>query len=73
MVSGFRDFELESRVALRFRMFLHPIDVSLAESFNLVSNVWHVEIVIGRSALLVACRSRKGRRIYLRLEIEQDG
>jgi len=26
-------------------MFLHPIDVSLAESFNLVSNVWHIEIM----------------------------
>jgi len=22
-------------------MFLHPIGVSLAESFNLVSNLWH--------------------------------
>jgi len=27
-------------------MFLHPIGVSLAESFNLVSNVWHVEIMM---------------------------
>jgi len=27
-------------------MFLHPIGVSLAESFNLISNVWHVEIMI---------------------------
>jgi len=25
-------------------MFLHLIDVFLAESFNLVSNVWHVEM-----------------------------
>jgi len=27
-------------------MFLHLIGVSLAEPFNLVSNVWHVEIMI---------------------------
>jgi len=27
------------------RTFFHPIGVSLAESFNLASNVWHVEIV----------------------------
>jgi len=27
-------------------MFLHLIDVFLAESFNLVSNVWHVEIML---------------------------
>jgi len=26
--------------------FFHPIGVSLAESFNLVSNVWHVEIMM---------------------------
>jgi len=26
--------------------FLHPIGVSLAESFNLVSNVWHVEMTM---------------------------
>jgi len=24
------------------RIFLHPIGVSLTESFNLISNVWHV-------------------------------
>jgi len=28
------------------RMFLHPIGISLVESFYLVCNVWHVEIVI---------------------------
>jgi len=27
-------------------MFLHPIGVSPAESFNLVSNVWHVKIMM---------------------------
>jgi len=27
-------------------MFLHPIGVSLAKSFNLVSNIWHVEVVM---------------------------
>jgi len=28
------------------RMFLHLVGVSLAQSFNLVSNVWHVEIMM---------------------------
>jgi len=27
-------------------MFLHPIGVSLAESFNLVPKLWHVEIMM---------------------------
>jgi len=31
--------------------FLHSIGASLAESFNLVSNVWHVEIVTYQGAL----------------------
>jgi len=26
-------------------MFLHPVGASLPESFNLVSNVWHAEII----------------------------
>jgi len=33
------------RVTLNIN-FIHPIGVSLAESFNLVSNVWHVEIMM---------------------------
>jgi len=28
------------------RMFLHLVGVSLAQSFNLVFNVWHVEIMM---------------------------
>jgi len=28
------------------RMFLHPISISLAESSCLVSNVWHVKIMM---------------------------
>jgi len=33
-------------IGVYVRMFLHSIGVSLAESFNLVSNVWHVEITM---------------------------
>jgi len=48
------DFPSNRRVALtsfmRFsrecvKMFLHPTDISLAESFTLVSNICHVEIM----------------------------
>jgi len=49
------NFLFSRRVVLTFfheisreyvRMFLHPVGVSLAEFFYLVSNIWHVEIMM---------------------------
>jgi len=33
-------------ISRNVRIFLHSIGESLTESFNLVSNVWHVEIMM---------------------------
>jgi len=50
-------------------MFLHPIGVSLAEPFNLVSNVWHVEIMMQNVIGNVPRRALTMRYLFRNLSI----